>query len=57
MSSLRGGMVTITLVVCAGLAAAAHTGLGGRAGGDDTDTSLMDETTGSVGSRSFHSKG
>jgi hypothetical protein len=52
MSSLRGGMVTITLVVCAGLAAAAHTGLGGRAGGDDTDTSLMDETTGSVGSRS-----
>ena len=27
MSSLRGGMVTITLVVCAGLAAAAHTGL------------------------------
>jgi hypothetical protein len=52
MSSLRGGMVTITLVVCAGLAAAAHTGLGGRTGGDDTDTSLMDETTGSVGSRS-----
>src|SRR3954468_17531407 len=53
MSSLRGGMVTITLVVCAGLAAAAHTGLGGRAGGDDTDTSLMDETTGSVGFRSY----
>src|SRR3954469_22754035 len=52
MSSLRGGMVTMTLVVCAGLAAAAHTGLGGRAGGDDTDASLMDETTGSVGSRS-----
>ena len=48
MSSLRGGMVTITLVVCAGLAAAA----GGRTGGDETDTSLMDETTGSVGSRS-----
>jgi hypothetical protein len=51
MSSLRSGMVTITLVVCAGLAAAAHTGLGGRAGGD-LDTSLMDETTGSAGSRS-----
>jgi hypothetical protein len=52
MSSLRSGIVTITLVVCAGLAAGAHTGFGGRAGGDDAGTSLMDETTGSVGSRS-----
>ena len=52
MSSLRSGIVTITLVVCAGLAAGGHTGFGGRAGGDDAGTSLMDETTGSVGSRS-----
>jgi hypothetical protein len=50
MSSLRNGMVMVTLVACAGLAAAAHTSLGGRAGGEQTDTSLMDETTGSVGS-------
>ena len=51
MSSLRSGMVTVTLVVGVGLAAAAHTSLGGRASIDDTDASLMDETTGSVGSR------
>jgi hypothetical protein len=50
MSSLRNGMVMVTLVACAGLAAAAHTSLGSRAGGEETDASLMDETTGSVGS-------
>ena len=50
MSSLRNGMVMVTLVACAGLAAAAHTSLGSRAGGAETDASLMDETTGSVGS-------
>ena len=48
MSSLRNGMVMVTLVACVGLAAAAHTTLGSRAG--ETDASLMDETTGSVGS-------
>ena len=50
MSSLRNGMVMVTLVACAGLAAAAHTGLGSRAGGHEADASPMDETTGSVGS-------
>ena len=50
MSSLRNGMVMVTLVACVGLAAAAHTSLGSRAGGEETDASLMDETTGSVGS-------
>jgi hypothetical protein len=51
MSSLRSGMVTVTLMVGVGLAAAAHTSLGSRASIDDTDASLMDETTGSVGPR------
>jgi hypothetical protein len=50
MSSLRNGMVMVTLVACVGLAAAAHTSLGSRAGGHETDASPMDETTGSVGS-------
>jgi hypothetical protein len=49
MSSLRHGMVTVTLVACVGFAAA-HTSLGGRVGVDEADASLMDETTGSVGS-------
>ena len=51
MSSLRSGMVTVTLMVGVGLAAAAHTSLCSRASIDDTDASLMDETTGSVGPR------
>jgi hypothetical protein len=51
MSSLRHGMVTVTLVACVGLAAAAHTSLGGRDVREDMDTSAMDETTGSVGAR------
>jgi len=52
MSSLRSGTVTVTLMVGVGLAAAAHTSLGSRASiDDDTDASLMDETTGSVGPR------
>jgi len=51
MSSLRSGMVTVTLMVGVGLAAAAHTSFGSRASIDDTDASLMDETTGSVGPR------
>jgi hypothetical protein len=37
MSSLRSGMVTVTLMVGVGLAAAAHTSLGSRASIDDTD--------------------
>jgi hypothetical protein len=48
--SLRQGVMTITLVGCIGLAAAAQTGLGNRDAGDGTDASPMDETTGSVGS-------
>ena len=44
----RHGMITLTLVGCVGLAAAAQTGRG--PGGGSTDASLMDETTGSVGS-------
>ncbi|HEX4829166.1 MAG TPA: hypothetical protein VFV12_13125 [Xanthobacteraceae bacterium] len=43
---LRRGAVVITLVACVGVAAAqkGHRGVG------DTDTSTMDETTGTVGS-------
>jgi hypothetical protein len=51
MSSLRHGLVTVTLVTCVGFAAA-HTGFGGRVGMDEADAFLMDETTGSAGSPS-----
>ena len=47
--SLRHGAITITLVGCLGLAAAAQSGF--RAAGDRADASLMDdETPGSLGS-------
>jgi hypothetical protein len=46
--SLRRGAVTFTLVALAGLAAAAQVGRDGR-GGERTDRSAMDETTGSLG--------
>jgi hypothetical protein len=45
----RHGAITIALVGCVGLAAAAQTGRGQRSG-QSTDATLMDETTGSVGS-------
>jgi hypothetical protein len=45
LPSLRRGVVTISLVACAGLVAAAQTG---RDGGS-MDASAMDETTGSLG--------
>jgi uncharacterized protein DUF1236 len=48
LPSLRRGVVTISLVACAGLVAAAQTGRDGRGGGS-TDASAMDETTGSLG--------
>lgn len=47
--SLRRGVIATTLIGCVGLAAA-QTGLGNRNAGDGTDGSVMDETTGSVGS-------
>jgi hypothetical protein len=45
--ALRRGVIMITLVACAGLAAAAEKG---HRGVGATDASAMDETTGSVGS-------
>ena len=44
--ALRRGAIAITLIACVGFAAAQS----GRRGVGDTDTSAMDETTGSVSS-------
>ena len=44
MSSLRYGMVTVTLMVCVAFAAAGYPSLSSRDGVDNTDTSSMDAT-------------
>jgi hypothetical protein len=44
MSSLRYGMVTVTLMVCVVVAAAGYPSLSSRDGVDNTDMSSMDAT-------------
>ena len=51
--SLRHAAIAITLLGCAGLAAAAQSEFGHRmmAAADRAEVSAMDETTGSIGTR------